>query len=104
MGLAEATKVIDWQITSSPAATPNWINAKCNAAVPDESTATCTPSPRYCSKSLSNPFTFGPSGATQLSSKASWMKFISAPPIWGDESQILGFIVQNFKKVLLLII
>ena len=35
MGLAEAQKVKDWQITSSPAFTPKRTRAKCNELVPE---------------------------------------------------------------------
>ena len=39
-------------------------------------------------RKLSKPFTFGPSGTTQLVSKASWMNFISWPLIWAKHKKM----------------
>ena len=40
IGLAEAENVMLWQMTSSPACTPNKTNPKCKAAVPELKAAT----------------------------------------------------------------
>src|SRR5690625_6872768 len=63
------------------------------AAVPELNAATCTSSAKYSVKSFSNPFTFGPKGATQLVSKASCINFCSSPPMCGVESHIFSFII-----------
>lgn len=47
---------------------------------------------------VSNPFTLGPKGAIQLVSKASLTYSSSAPPIWGEESQIL-FSIVGFNSI-----
>src|SRR5690554_4341046 len=93
MGLADAEKVIDWQITSSPYSTPHSISARCRAAVPADSAATLTSVPRKVSILRSKPSTLGPRGATQFASKASWIYFNSLPPIWGEDNQILDDIM-----------
>src|SRR5690606_14833362 len=100
IGLAEAEKVMLWQITSSPASTPNKINPKCKAAVPALKAPTNTSCFKYCSKSCSKPLTLGPSGATQLVSKASCTYFCSSSPMCGEESQILlVFTILNFLQI-----
>ena len=66
-----AEKVRDWQITISSLPTPAAFNAKCIAAVPEESAAAC-PVPTYSANSSSKPLTFMPKGATQFVSNASF--------------------------------
>src|SRR5690606_5452801 len=95
----EAEKVIDCQMTSSPIPTPHSTKANCKAAVPAESAATCTSSFKNRLKSSSKPFTFGPKGATQLASNASWIYFNSLPPIWGEDNHILSFMDYFFNKI-----
>jgi hypothetical protein len=40
---------------------------------------------------------FGPTGDIQFVSKASCMNFISSPPMWGVESQILSLFIWGLK-------
>ena len=87
-GWLDAQKVNDCTITSSPAPTPQAINARCTAAVPADRQTTflsraSLPSRRLTnsSRSCSKPVTFGPMGTTQLVSKASLIKSCSFPLI-----------------------
>src|SRR5436309_746305 len=91
-----------WQITSSPAFTPSNTSARCNPAVPELNAATWQSLFRNSSRSCSKPFTFGPSGAIQFVSKASFTYCSSVPPICGDDNHIFGFIIPVLLLLLFL--
>ena len=73
-----AAKVSEGHITVSPSPTSNNFTARCSAAVPALSALQCA-IPVYASISRSKPLTFGPSGAIQLVSNASFTYCCSYP-------------------------
>ena len=88
-GEAEAIKVSEEQITSSPAPIPAMRSARCKAAVPDD-TATACLTPSLAANSRSKASMFAPTGAIQFESNASSTCRRSLPRRSGGESQILG--------------
>ena len=100
IGCEEAQNVKLCTSTSSPGPTPHANSARCTAAVPALSATTrfsfnsgvimhcelcartcslCLQRIMNCSRSFSNPFTFGPRGTTQFVSNASLIYFCSHP-------------------------